>query len=134
MTRLNDVTDTIRQAHISYFLRGQKANKKLWSRLGDRPNLPDKVLLDIGRRGAFLVMRRLRGAKRVVGIDKDPERIDFATAYLAERFPDLVGRVEFFCCELKDLKEQSLALILSKDSLRTHHGFTHQDEAFKGVS
>jgi len=118
MTRLNDLKEPIQQAHITYFLRGEKENEKFWSRLGGRPDFHKKILLDIGcGHGSLCVDAAIRGAKRVVGIDTDPERIDFAAAYLIEEFPEFVGRVEFFCCELNDLKKQAFDLILSKDSL-----------------
>ncbi|NDG87452.1 MAG: hypothetical protein EBY15_05845 [Gammaproteobacteria bacterium] len=38
--------------------------------------------------GSLSVDAAIRGAKRVVGIDTDPERIDFAAAYLIKPCPE----------------------------------------------
>ncbi|NBT44751.1 MAG: hypothetical protein EBT06_07485 [Gammaproteobacteria bacterium] len=71
------------------FLRGEKENEKFWSRLDGRPDVHIKKLLDIGcSHGSLSVDAAIRGAKRVVGIDTDPERIDFAAAYLIKPCPE----------------------------------------------
>lgn len=60
------------------------------SRLGGRPDFHKKILLDIGfGHGSLCVDAAIRGAKCVVGIDTDPERIDFAAAYLIEKVSEI---------------------------------------------
>lgn len=106
----------LRQEDIDYFRLGETENPKFWSRF-NYPPMEGKQLLDVGcGHGSLCISAAQAGAARVVGIDIDTERIEFAQAYLAQTFPELQDRVEFRAIALEEYPLEQFDYIVSKDS------------------
>ncbi len=104
-------------ADVEYFGRGRWENPRFWSRLGGQPNLQGKRVLDLGcGHGSLCVDMAKAGAERVVGVDLNACLIEFAQRNLQLNYPELVGKVEFFCLDIADLAEGDFDLMTSKDT------------------
>lgn len=106
-----------REHHRRRFAAGAGENAQFWERLGERPDFSGKRVLEIGSGwGSLAVEVALAGASRVVGLDLKPALVAFANEHVREAFPDLAGKVEFFCLEAKDLSEGDFDIALAKDT------------------
>lgn len=108
------------QEDIYYFGKGKIENDKFWTRFGGRPDLIDRTVLDIGcGHGSLCVDMGLAGAKKIIGIDTDECRINFAKENLEVNFPQLKNVIEFKALTVKDYKESGVVFdyIVSKDTL-----------------
>lgn len=103
------------QAH---FTNSLLSDHKFWKRLGGKPNVKGKVLLDIGCGwGGLCLDLAQSGAQRVIGIDLTKSRIDFCKENLKYNFPHLQSCLEFHCCELSDLElNETVDIVISKDT------------------
>lgn len=78
------------------FEHGLSRAPELWARLGEQPDFQGKDVLEIGSGLGFLSAQIARmGARSVVGVEIWQARVDYSTRKVAERFPDLDGRVRF---------------------------------------
>lgn len=58
-----------------------------------------KTIIDVGcSQGIVSILMAQEGAQ-VTGIDIQSENIDFACRLLAEKYPNLAGRIQFICCD-----------------------------------
>ena len=81
---------------LRYFEDGLTEGAKFWLRHGGAPALGGASVLDVGcGRGALCVQLARAGAARVVGLDTDPLRVEFAARNVRTRFPELHDRIEF---------------------------------------
>jgi SAM-dependent methyltransferase len=89
-----------------------------WARFGERPDFCGKRIMDLGSGvGAMAVEMGQAGAAEVIGVELHQERVDFANRHVAERFPELGGRVRFCAAELAALNMQNeLDMVVSKDT------------------
>lgn len=102
---------------LDYFERGKSENPKFWTSLGEEPNFFGKKILDIGcGHGSLCVYMASKGAKQVIGIDLDQQRIEFANNNVVVNYPHLKESVKFYCCEIADLQELNFDIIVSKDA------------------
>ena len=103
------------QAH---FIQSLSSDHKFWKRLGGKPNVKGKVILDIGCGWGGLSLELAQsGAQRVIGIDLTKSRINFCKEHLKQNFPHLQNCLEYHCCELADLKlNEAVDIIVSKDT------------------
>jgi len=103
---------------IDYFNFGKLENKKFWKRLGGKPNLKDKSVLDFGcGHGALCVDMAQSEAKIVSGIDLEEDLLKFANNNLKENYQNLKNKIKFEKLDiLKDNIEQKFDLIVSKDT------------------
>jgi SAM-dependent methyltransferase len=105
------------QKEIDHFRRGENENPRFWTRLGGKPPLRDKRILDVGcGHGSLCVDIALSGAKKVVGLDIDSHRVDFANENLRRNYPQLTDIVEFRDVDLRDYPESDFDLIVSKNA------------------
>ncbi|MBW4560909.1 MAG: class I SAM-dependent methyltransferase [Mojavia pulchra JT2-VF2] len=105
------------QEDIDYFNRGEAENSKFWNRLGGMPLLKGLTVLDVGcGHGSLCINAALTGARKVVGLDTDSHRIDFANENLRQNYPQLTHIVEFKDIDLRHYDGLSFDVILSKDS------------------
>jgi 2-polyprenyl-3-methyl-5-hydroxy-6-metoxy-1,4-benzoquinol methylase len=93
-------------------------NIKFWDRLGGLPDLAGKTVLDVGcGHGSLCFYMASLGAKKVVGVDIDSVRIDFANEYLRLNCPQYSEILMFHEIDLKNYsKEDQFDYIVSKDS------------------
>jgi SAM-dependent methyltransferase len=81
--------------HADYFADQERSTREFWNRFGQRPRVRNRSILDIGcGHGAMSVGLAKEGAK-VLGVDIDGERIDWARRNVARRHPDLVDHLRF---------------------------------------
>jgi len=102
---------------LAYFARGSSENQRFWSRFGGRPELRNLTVLDVGcGHGSLCVDAAEQGAKIVIGIDTDHQRIAFADANVAQNFPSLRSHLQFLAKDLEECDIGYFDVILSKDS------------------
>ena len=103
---------------LDYFDRGNKENKKFWDRLGGKPDLSDKNVLDFGSgHGSMCIDAIKAGAKKVVGIDIEPYNVNFANINLFKNFSIYKDKVSFRNVNLLEWEDtEKFDVIFSKDS------------------
>ena len=90
---------------LDYFEYGKIENKKFWKRLGGKPDLKNKSILDFGcGHGALCIDLAQSGAKSITGIDLNSKLVDFAKNNLNLNYSDLKEKV--FFGEIDLLKSQ----------------------------
>lgn len=105
------------QQRAEYFTRQLEDNETFFRRFGREPDYTNKRVLDLGCGDAALSVRMAaRGAREVVSLDVDAERLDWARGYISERFPDIASRLRFVADELTAV-EGPFDLILAKDTV-----------------
>ena len=110
----------MKQEDIDYFNRGRDENPEFWKNLsggGGKPDFKDAVVVDVGcGHGSLCIDIAKLGAKKVIGIDLDEKRIDFANENLKKNYPELINTVEFKVMDVRDLKESNIDYFVSKDT------------------
>ncbi|MDR1055786.1 MAG: class I SAM-dependent methyltransferase, partial [Prevotellaceae bacterium] len=103
---------------LNYFHRRESRNEKFWNRFGGKPDLRNKVVLDVGcGHGSMCFYMAQSGAKKVIGVDIDAGRISFAKKYLELHYPQYAKVVEFYDLDLKKYSNQpQFDYIISVDS------------------
>jgi SAM-dependent methyltransferase len=85
-----------------------------FARFGGRVDFRGKSILDLGCGfGGTSIFLAQRGAKRVVGVDVDEERIVFARNKLQAEFSNLAQKIEFALPS--ELKKERFDLVVSQD-------------------
>lgn len=75
----------------------QKRLERFWTRLGGRPELTGKRVLEVGCGfGTQCIDTAKAGARKVVGVDVKGEHIESARKALADDYPGLINTIEFF--------------------------------------
>jgi SAM-dependent methyltransferase len=91
----------------NYFQRTLKEIPGYWKRFGGMPDVTGKMVMDLGcGQGAMCVDIAQAGAAKVVGIDTDDRRINFARENLAENYAQLADSIEFQEIWLKDYPDE----------------------------
>ena len=101
----------------AYFRFQLDDNAKFWSRMGGRPDLAGKAVLDFGcGHGALSLDLARHGAKKVLGIDLSDQRVRFCNEKTAPRGP--AGVLEFRMQDVTTIAGEGLFdLCVSKDVL-----------------
>lgn len=101
----------------AYFRFQLDDNKKYWRRLGGRPDLAGKTVLDFGcGHGALSLDLALAGARRVLGIDLSEQRIRFCREKTRPRAP--AGALDFRRIDIARIDEDgAFDMVVSKDVL-----------------
>ena len=103
---------------LKYFYEhGSSELEKFWNRFGGKPNL-NASFLDVGcGHGALCIDLAKSGAKKVIGVDIEPERIKFAQNNLKINHPELINIVDFYAVDLANYDDsEQFDYIVSKDS------------------
>ncbi|MDC0938112.1 class I SAM-dependent methyltransferase [Pelagibacteraceae bacterium] len=108
----------LKKKDLDYFNYGQIENEKFWRRLGERPNLDNKSILDFGcGHGSLCIDLVNNGAGFVTGIDLEDDLLTFANENLNNNFYQLKSKIEFKKKNLLDDKfNQEFDLIVTKDT------------------
>lgn len=108
----------LEKADIEYFNRGFGEAEKFLSRFVPLLVVDGQNILDIGcGHGTLCVYLAKAGAKKVVGIDTDTKRIEFARNNLSTNYPELMDKIEFIDIDLKDLDGSDIFdYVVSKDT------------------
>lgn len=104
----------------TYITRRIQLINRFWRRLGGKPNLSGKNVLELGCGYGELSIDLVRsGANKVIGIDTDPKRIDFANRKLeTQNFCYLKPNLKFLCCDIRNLNsDQIFDIIVSRDTM-----------------
>jgi len=100
-----------------YFRKGLSKSEKFFDRFDGQVNFTQKSVLDVGCGfGDMCIYMALNGAKKVVGIDIDEHRINFASSKLASNYKELSSIVEFHLVSGLDFGHREFDIVLSKDS------------------
>jgi 2-polyprenyl-3-methyl-5-hydroxy-6-metoxy-1,4-benzoquinol methylase len=98
-----------------YFQRGFDEAKEFFDRFDGKVDIKQKTVLDVGCGfGSTCIYTALNGARKVVGIDIDEHRIDFARSKFANDYQNLSNIVEFRLAY--DIGHEKFDIVLSKDS------------------
>jgi SAM-dependent methyltransferase len=103
---------------VSKFVRGVRLEDvRFWARMGHKPDLRGATVLEIGCGwGSLSLGMALDGAQKVVGLDLNSERVNFANEYVRTNYPRLVGAVEFRRLHLQNYEHVLFDYIVSKDT------------------
>ena len=97
------------------FQEGFDSAKRFFDRFDGRLDVGDKTVLDFGCGfGSTGIHIALNGARRIVGIDIDKDRVNFAKQKLASDYQNLSGVIEFRLAS--DMGSEKFDVVLSKDS------------------
>lgn len=101
---------------LEYFIdQIEHSNPEFWKRICFN-DFKDKTVLDIGcGHGALSVNIARLGANRVVGIDVDRSRIEFAKRIQKSKYPEYGSIINFEHCDLASISEK-FDVAISKDS------------------
>ena len=105
----------------AYFQERLQDNDRFWARLGGRPDLRGKSVLEFGcGHGALALDMALAGAGRVVAIDRSDERIAYCRAKVQPRAPR--GSLVFRRADIADIGESGdFDLVVSRDVMEHVH-------------
>ncbi len=93
----------------------EHSNLEFWRRIGG-VDFSGKSVLDIGcGHGALSVHVARQGASRVVGVDIDSARIEFARKNIELKYPEYSAVFDFECCSLEDIGGK-FDIAISKDA------------------
>ncbi len=99
------------------FRTGVDRVPQFFQRLGSEPDFRGKTVLDVGcGTGSLVVFMGQKGAARVLGIDTDAHRIEFAKENLRSRYPDLVSVCGYEALDVNDLADGDFDLVTAWDS------------------
>ena len=99
-----------------YLARRQEAVKKFWRRLGGRPDVRGKSVLDLGcGQGALCFDLAQAGARRVLGIDLNPDEVEAANNSLTLHYAVFDDVLAFRVVDIRDLQEE-FDLVVSADA------------------
>ena len=116
--------------HDESFEAGLQSTKEYFDRFDNLIEVKDKRVFDVGcGYGGTCIYVAEQGAKRVVGIDIDEERLETAKEKLRMAYPGLKGKVQYKLVSAdEDAGEEKFDVILSKDS------FEHISEPEKFIA
>jgi 2-polyprenyl-3-methyl-5-hydroxy-6-metoxy-1,4-benzoquinol methylase len=101
----------------AYFQERLRDNDRFWARLGGRPDLRGKTVLEFGcGHGALALDMALAGAGRVVAIDRSDQRI----AYCRAKVEPLAPRGSLACrrADITEIAESGgFDLVVSRDTM-----------------
>jgi SAM-dependent methyltransferase len=98
-----------------YFRNGFESSKEFFNRFNGKLDFKQKSVLDIGHGfGSNCIYMAQNGATRVVGIEIDEHRYDFARQKLATEYKELSNIVEFRIAD--DTFNEQFDIVVSKDS------------------
>ena len=103
---------------IEYFNKGKLEIEKYWERLSGKPDFTNACVLDVGcGHGRLCIDVALSGAKKVIGLDIDSHRIDFASKNLQKNYKHISHIIHFENANLMNYDNIiEFDYILSKDS------------------
>jgi SAM-dependent methyltransferase len=118
---------------LEYFEEQVIDSEKYWHRLGGRPDLSGKVVLDLGcGHGALSIDAAISGAQQVIGLDLSSNRIAFARHLVAERFPNIADKIEFHSMDIADIPlDGQVDIVISKDTFEHINGIEQVLQAIK---
>src|SRR5439155_444803 len=103
-----------------YFCWRLSQARLFFARFGSRVDIRRKSILDLGCGfGGMVIFLAEQGARRVVGVDTDEERLAFARNKVKSEFSNLADRIEF--AVPAELREERFDLVVSEDSFE-HYG------------
>jgi len=119
---MNNSKNIFDQKELDYFLdQLERDNPEFWQRI-DYNDFKGKTVLDIGcGHGALSVHIASLGAKRVLGVDIDSSRIEFARQIIDSKYSEYNSVINFECCPLADVSGK-FDIVISKDA------FEHFDD------
>jgi SAM-dependent methyltransferase len=116
----------------AYFAEQLSDNDEWLRRMGRGLDVKGKRVLDLGcGHGALSVLMAKLGAVKVVGVDLDEGRIDFARRNGAARYPEFANVLSFEAIDITDLQGE-YDLVVSKDAFEHIDALEHVlDQIFR---
>ena len=86
----------LRREALDHYARSRASDNALWTRLGGKPDVRGKVVLDIGCGwGGLCIDLAESGAKKVIGVDLTANGIEFCRENLITHCSHLESVIEF---------------------------------------
>lgn len=103
--------------NIAYFNKEKNNKNPIFLDRFHKIKFEGLKVMDLGcGHGALSIDLALKGAKEVIGIDLDADRVNFATENLKLNYRDLEDRITFKCIDFEKLEDNSFDIIISKAS------------------
>ncbi len=104
--------------YLDYFNSELSRQKYFWDRMGGKPDLNNKTVLDFGcGHGAMSIDLAKHNPKKIVGIDLDASYIDFAKENLEKNFPQYNEKIEFKLIDINSWEgTEKFDYIVSKET------------------
>ncbi len=99
----------------AYYAWQLEDSDEFWRRMGGRPDLAGRDVLDLGCGHGALSVQLARAGARVLGVDLDAERVAFAREHAASAHPELADRLAFATADVGDL-DRRFDAVVSKDT------------------
>jgi SAM-dependent methyltransferase len=120
---------------LDYFNYGKIENEKFWRRLGGKPNLENKSILDFGcGHGSLCIEMAKKNVNSILGIDLNEKLIKFANINLEKNFSNFKNKVSF---EEKDLLNENFNekfdIIVTKDTFEHSENLPQILEKFYSI-
>lgn len=108
----------IEKDDLEYFNRGFGEVKKFLNRFVPPLVIDGQNILDVGcGHGTLCICLAKAGAQKVVGLDTDTRRIEFARNNLSTNYPELTDKIEFMNIDLRDFDGSDIFdYVVSKDT------------------
>ena len=108
----------IEKKDFDYFNYGKIENEKFWRRIGHKPDLQNKTVLDFGcGHGALCINLAESGATKIKGIDLNEKLLKFANKNLQQNYKEYQSKVDFQKQDLLDENfNEKFDLIVTKDT------------------
>lgn len=101
-----------------YFQNGFKSTTEFFVRFNQQVDFRDKKIMDVGcGYGTTCIYMAINGAQRVVGVDVQANRVNFAKSKLKSEYGHLSDSVEFRTVTgIEELGDEKFDIVISKDS------------------
>jgi len=105
------------EKNIAYFEKEKYRKNPIFFERFSNVNYEGLTILDLGcGHGAISIDLAIKGAKKIVGVDLDQERIDFANENLKTNYPHFIDKITFECIDFRTLNNNTFDVIISKAS------------------
>ena len=106
------------EADLEYFERGGPENEEFWEYFDSRPVFEHGTIVDVGCGHGRLCIDIASSTPSctVIGLDINPQLIEFARWILRTRFRELESRVQFLCMDVRELAITGADFVVSKAS------------------
>jgi len=107
----------MKESDIDYFDKEKNIKNPIFFDRFSEIKYDGLKVLDLGcGHGAISIELAMKGAKKIIGVDIDNNRIDFATKNLKINFPNFINKITFKCIDFCKINDNDFDLIISKAS------------------
>ncbi|NVO10334.1 MAG: class I SAM-dependent methyltransferase [Bacteroidales bacterium] len=107
----------MKESDIEYFEKERKIRNPIFFDRFPKIKYKGLKILDLGcGHGAISIDLVIKGAKKIIGVDVNEKRIDFAKKNLLINFPMFTDNINFECVDFRTISDTDFDYIISKAS------------------